>query len=483
MPQLPSAWSLDSCASRHYTRLACLVLLLTACNVFLRLGSETVTEWDESLYATSAAEMIANEDWIVTTRGGVPDYYNSKPPLNTWLIAASFKMFGVGIWSMRLPSAFAGLGTVALLMWWARRAYSPTLAIGACLVMATCFAALYVHSARTANPDALFTLLTLSIVVILWRSRESPATAMWLGPILAACFLLKGAAVLLPGLIAAGGLRWSRSRSFVAWPGAVAAAGLLLPSGGWAYLRWKSDGTAFFDAMVAQDLIGPTVRALEGHTGPIWFYLTVLAKYQYDWIALAVLAWCLSLPNLTSVQAWIRGIRWREAPPPAVLAAAALFVVPSAMQTKTTWYANPLLPFFSLAIAAIVVRAARRLTGGKLVVLAVLLLSTLAVAEARIWWHSFNRRDLAHSDQGLLLENADAIRGHYVARSRWTHADRFVLAHLIGSSAVISANPPAVDGRPGYWLQRVEEPAPANLIPVAANARFALYSVPSETRR
>ncbi|HUQ89718.1 MAG TPA: hypothetical protein VM096_19300, partial [Vicinamibacterales bacterium] len=50
--------------------LASLVALLACINAFARLGSETVTEWDESLYATSAAEMVRSGNWIATTFNG-----------------------------------------------------------------------------------------------------------------------------------------------------------------------------------------------------------------------------------------------------------------------------------------------------------------------------------------------------------------------------------------------------------------------------
>ncbi len=48
--------------------------------------------------------MVNSGNWLVTTFHDSVDYYNSKPPLNVWLIAASFKMLGISLWSMRLPS-------------------------------------------------------------------------------------------------------------------------------------------------------------------------------------------------------------------------------------------------------------------------------------------------------------------------------------------------------------------------------------------
>ena len=74
---------------RHYNKLALAVLALALFNLTFRLGSEFVSEWDESLYAISAWEMGNTGHFVATTFLGSLDYYNSKPPLNVWLIALS----------------------------------------------------------------------------------------------------------------------------------------------------------------------------------------------------------------------------------------------------------------------------------------------------------------------------------------------------------------------------------------------------------
>src|SRR6188768_1424448 len=91
---MPAAGITDFC-ERHYRTLAVLTLMLAILNLGFRLDREVVTTWDESLYATSAAEMVKSGNWLVTTFHGEVDYYNTKPPLNVWLIAASFKAFGI----------------------------------------------------------------------------------------------------------------------------------------------------------------------------------------------------------------------------------------------------------------------------------------------------------------------------------------------------------------------------------------------------
>ena len=56
--------------TRWLPALAAAVLALSAFNLTFRLGSEGLTEWDESLYATSALEMVRNQNWVATTFDG-----------------------------------------------------------------------------------------------------------------------------------------------------------------------------------------------------------------------------------------------------------------------------------------------------------------------------------------------------------------------------------------------------------------------------
>jgi 4-amino-4-deoxy-L-arabinose transferase-like glycosyltransferase len=92
---------------RWITALTPAVLAIAVFNLTFRLGSEWLTEWDESFYATSALEMVRTQHWAATTFDGALDYSNSKPPLNVWLLAMSLQTFGISLVSLRLPSVVA----------------------------------------------------------------------------------------------------------------------------------------------------------------------------------------------------------------------------------------------------------------------------------------------------------------------------------------------------------------------------------------
>src|ERR1700749_3618493 len=117
------------CCERHYFALLAVVLGIAALNLAFRLEREVVTEWDEALYAISAAETLRTGQWVAVTFRGTLDYYNTKPPLNVWLIALAFKAFGVNLVSLRLFSAVCVWSTVAVVALWTRRCFGAAVSL------------------------------------------------------------------------------------------------------------------------------------------------------------------------------------------------------------------------------------------------------------------------------------------------------------------------------------------------------------------
>jgi len=339
--------------NRRFRVGAILVLALAAVNLFARLDREIVTEWDESLYAITAAETARNGNWIGTTFDGALDYYNTKPPLNIWLIAGSFKAFGVGLFPLRVASATAAWLTVLVLLVWGRRAFGAATALLAGLVLSTTYGFIYVHSGRSANTDALFTLLVLLTVVALWVGRERPWRLAWLGPILAAVFLLRGMAVLMPLILAAtvliaGGRRSPQRRAL---PLAVAVVLGAIPVGAWAWARFRLDGTKFLGPMFHYDFVARSATALEGHTGSLLYYPNNLQKDHYAWliaVVVALLLLPLSRRRFRDMWSELHGEPYLQALAGAWLGVTVL--IPTLMQTKVAWYLNPFYPLFALMV-------------------------------------------------------------------------------------------------------------------------------------
>jgi len=423
--------AVDFC-ERRYSLAATLVLALAAFNLTFRIGSEVVTEWDESLYALSAWEMARSGNWIGTTLLGRLDYYNTKPPLNTWLVALAFTIVGVNLVALRLASVIAAWSTVFVLQWWVRRWFGGATAILSSLILSTMYAFIYVHAGRSANTDAIFSLLILLTVVTLSAIKSNAWHRLWLGPLLAAVFLLRGLAMLMPLAIILVVEFWPGSNQCRRrWrTAAIACVLFVVPVAAWTIARWRLDQWQFLERMIMFDFVERTTKALEGHHGGPLYYLHVLQKYHYDWLVAGAVAWLLFRPR-----SWPSCDRRTKL----LLAtwAAVTLLVPTVMQTKVPWYLNPFYPVFAVVVGWLIVHGLSfAVTTGsgsvRRVALVTILVLAVGTAEGRLIWYSYHHRDLGRSVQGLLIAEERRMRHRSVFRNHWNLPDRFVLEALVG---------------------------------------------------
>ncbi len=461
----------------------CFVLGLAAFNLTWRLDREMVDVWDESLYATSALEQLEHGRWIDVTFDGVTDYLNAKPPLNVWLIASSFRAFGVSLVSLRLPAVASAWLTVAVMVVWASRRWGLTAGALTGLVLSTTYGFLYVHSGRTANADATLTLAVTVAAIAVWEAVGRPWRAVWLGPAAAVAFLLKGpgALVYLAPLVAAD--VWLGARAIDrAWIAArLAALGLALaPIATWTFARWRFDGWRFLETMLGFDTLARATQPLQEHDGSWLFYLDVLQRHQFDWVigCLVVIALAphVAADSLHSLN--------RAASSSRVVAAAwagATVGVPTLVATKLAWYLNPFYPLFALGVALTCRRAWAFLVGEgqrarARVVVAVVALAAV-VAEARLYFRSTRMVDVDRSAQGLLLTHAPAVQGRRVFAAQCPTPERF-LARAAGGRCIVAAtaevfmrNSAAGD----LWLDRREVESVPGTTRLGVNRRASLH--------
>lgn len=66
--------------------------------------------WDDTAYAHEAKAMVQSGDFWTLRMNGVPDF--DKPPLFIWLLAASFKIFGISDFAAKIPGVVLGWATI-----------------------------------------------------------------------------------------------------------------------------------------------------------------------------------------------------------------------------------------------------------------------------------------------------------------------------------------------------------------------------------
>src|SRR5688572_8140979 len=124
--------------SRKGYFLLVLFALVVVFPVYWQLTGIPIRQWDESRLAVNAAEMLDNGNWIVTYFGGNPDLWNTKPPLQIWLIALSIKLFGYTEFAVRFPTTLAVLATFGVIFIFSLRHFKSVLiAVLSVLVLVT----------------------------------------------------------------------------------------------------------------------------------------------------------------------------------------------------------------------------------------------------------------------------------------------------------------------------------------------------------
>src|SRR5215510_2685813 len=136
-----------------------------------------------------AVQMLQNGNYIVPYVGTEP--YLRKPPLINWIVAGSFKLFGVrNEWTARLPSALFLLG-VALLL---RTIAGPILTAAGSTIAALCWLTNLglIEKERMIEIDAIYVSLfgfAFFLWLILWQRNRSPCLTFgwrtpdqWSGP-------------------------------------------------------------------------------------------------------------------------------------------------------------------------------------------------------------------------------------------------------------------------------------------------------------
>jgi 4-amino-4-deoxy-L-arabinose transferase-like glycosyltransferase len=135
------------------TRHALLAFLLTLAAV-LHIGTAgwgDLYDGAEGRIAGAAREMVATGNWLVPTNDGAP--LLNTPPLAEWLVALSYKAFGVTPTAARVPIALAMIGTVALTFLIGERLAGYWRGFAAGLIL-LCSAGGFL-AGRTVAPDAI----------------------------------------------------------------------------------------------------------------------------------------------------------------------------------------------------------------------------------------------------------------------------------------------------------------------------------------
>lgn len=408
---------------------ACFALLtaVIAFNCFYHLGQLPALDWDEARHGVSGYEMLKSGNFLVNTYNGQPDYWNLKPPVSFWLIAAGYRLFGYSLFGMRFYSALAFLLTAVASGLFALRRYGRRASLAVLLLLACCQPFYRYHFARHGDADALFLLFAVLALFSAMLVRGNRNYFFACGLLLALAFLTKSWYV-LPVLAVIGGY-WLLSGEYrLLRPAGWCSFALCLfgPVLLWAAARYHFDGTKFLGAMVGTDLAARSSTVLEGHDGGVFYYVRILfsASPVAGWLLL-----CLGLyfgflkATGTHGGGFPLDGALKKDLPLYVLWALLPLILFSAAKTKTTWYAVPL--FFPVVLLggllfARVTQAGKKFAGPKAAFC--VLLAVLAVSGYAGTWNAIQPL-YSDSLENFFTQTLSADAGQLRGRSAYLVTD------------------------------------------------------------
>jgi 4-amino-4-deoxy-L-arabinose transferase-like glycosyltransferase len=258
---------------------------------FYRLGSLTLFDVDEAVFAEATKEMIQSGDWITPTYNGVVRY--DKPILFYWAMAASYKIFGINEFGARFPSAVSGLLTCLALFLFVRRLSNGKTALYAFLsFVLSIYFLIYSHAAVTDMVLTLF--ITLSLFSFFLSETEKAGASVrekWYSYgfylFSALAFLTKG----LIGIIFPFGIaviyrlfteRLSGVRKVFSLRGLTLFFIIAAP---WYIAEFAINGREFIEQFFIKHHLMRYTGVISGHRGPVYYYILVLLVGLFPWIA------------------------------------------------------------------------------------------------------------------------------------------------------------------------------------------------------
>lgn len=285
--------------------------LLTVLLLSAGLGVRNPWPADEPLFAVMARDMIRSGQWLIPMVGG--DFWQDKPPLLIWLIAASTLVTGSAKVGLLLPSLLAAAGTLLLVYDLVRRLWDRESALWAAGLLL--LAIQFVLQSHRAQADALLMFFTvLSLYGLLrqlllgegWRWGLVAGVAAGLG-ILAKVVGFFAFFVMVPWLYALWrgwpGVRWQRPWYLWLTVGVAMLAVVamwLVP----VVLAAQRDAAVarYLHELLVEQTVGRYASPWH-HYRPAWYYLYVMAT---AWMPVTLL-----FPWL--VPGWVRALRARDA--------------------------------------------------------------------------------------------------------------------------------------------------------------------------
>jgi 4-amino-4-deoxy-L-arabinose transferase-like glycosyltransferase len=247
---------------------------------------------DESEYAGVAHAMSQSGDFLVPRLFG--KLYPDKPPLSEWVSALSFRLFGEAEYTGRLPHIALSAGACLLVFLMGSRAYGRRSGPMAAAIVGTSL--LFLIYGRLFTTDAallFFTVLTILCLHAVLEGRGGAWAVVVGGVSLGLAVLAKGPIGCLSPSLFVAGYAAARGTLRPPEPGRVTVLYALSAVVGapWFVAAALATKGESLDAFVTRENIDRFLHPMEGHGGPVYYYVLILLVGFFPWTGALPLCW------------------------------------------------------------------------------------------------------------------------------------------------------------------------------------------------
>ena len=225
--------------------------------------------------------MIDSGDYITPVYNDKKRF--AKPIIFYWMVAASYKMFGVNLFSARLVSSFFGSLCIPIVYMISRRLFDRKIAAISALLLPGCY--LHFQISRWAITDMTLNFFMLSTFYFFIRGLQDESaknTSYYFAYIcMGIGFMIKGPpAIIIPALVILGVIiisrNWKELSQLQLGHGTMILAAIILP---WFITMLVTHGNEF-----KNHILGAELRDRIIHDTPFsLYYFGVIIRYYLPW--------------------------------------------------------------------------------------------------------------------------------------------------------------------------------------------------------
>ncbi|MCF7822075.1 MAG: glycosyltransferase family 39 protein [Mariprofundaceae bacterium] len=310
------------------------------------LGLAPLFDYDETIYAQTAIDMMRHGEWIVPTANGMQFF--EKPPFTYYLMDISFILFGENAFAARLPSGMFTLFTSLLLLHFGRRVHSPAFGLAAAVIFLTMLEVGVLGHAAILDAVLNFFIAATLLYYFLWRQLGDQRDALITAAMMGAAVSIKGpVGAVIPVLVIIIDrlLVKDLGNTLRAIPWLSALGLFLITATPWYLMILINHGPGFLYEFIMVHNIGRALNPMQGHGGGWHYYLVVFVASVLPWLAWVIWGGRTGWDRYSreTLPAIVRfGIIW-------TLLVMVLFTF---AQTKLPHYISSIYPGVALIIAA-----------------------------------------------------------------------------------------------------------------------------------